>query len=175
MMLNKFNILNIIVIVVLGSFFYSTIGLKGVQPDNISNQISQREPWLRETSKSISEYMDYDESTTTIFSPGNIFLSLYTSSSFSIEKLEGLKNYLKEMGWSELPNGNHKDLSKSTVAESNKRSFDKVIVLCNNNATILIWMENPKDNNEITSIDPSTIIRLIYDAKLPCYTKNKVT
>ena len=101
--LKNTKISTVIAVILLCYFFYSTMGLEGVQPDDISEQISQREPWLRETSQSISDYMRDNESTTTVFSPGNIFLSLYTSPNFSTEKLEGLQNYLRKMGWYALP------------------------------------------------------------------------
>lgn len=172
-MLNKLKntkISTVIAVILLGYFFYSTMGLEGVQPDDISEQISQREPWLRETSQSISDYMRDNESTTTVFSPGNIFLSLYTSPNFSTEKLESLQSYLRKMDWYALPKKDYRLLSKSSVSESNERSFDEVVVLCKNNASILIWMDDAKDNH----IDPSTIVKLIYDSQLPCYEQGKV-
>jgi len=168
--LKNTKISTVIAVILLCYFFYSTMGLEGVQPDDISEQISQREPWLRETSQSISDYMRDNESTTTVFSPGNIFLSLYTSPNFSTEKLEGLQNYLRKMGWYALPKKDYRLLSKSSFSESNERSFDEVVVLCKNNASILIWMHDAKDNH----IDPSTMVRLIYDSQLPCYEQGKV-
>ena len=119
--------------------------------------------------------MDDDNSYTYLSYRTTLLVSYYTSPNFSIDKLYKLKTYLEQESWQQLPTENYigygsKSLSLS-LDMAGQTVTNSTVILCKNESTILIWMENLKGKYGNT-LDTKTMIRLLFDYRTPCFDLN---
>ena len=162
---------NILFLILLSGFLYFLTTAKSEGPENYEELMAQHEPWLRQVSKEISSVMDDDNSYTYFAYRTTLLVSYYTSPNFNVDKLYKLKTHLEQESWQQLPTENYIGYGSESLGMTGQPVTNSTVILCKNESTILIWMENVKGKYEHTN-DISTSIRLTYDFHSPCFNLN---
>ena len=115
--------------------------------------------------------MDDDNSYTYLSYRTTLLVSYYTSPNFSIDKLYKLKTYLEQESWQQLPTENYIGYGSKSLDMAGQPVTNSTVILCKNESTILIWMENLKGKYGNT-LDTKTMIRLLFDYRTPCFDLN---
>ena len=165
--IKKLKFSNILLFIFIAGFVYFLIVAEREGPENAKEQVEQQEPWLLETNKDIYEFMNDDSSSVWVSNTGVNFLSIFSSSNFSYQKLISLQKYLLNKGWQQLSMQSYAT-KDSELATWFGISMTDTVLLCKDKATVIIWMYDLKEKYD-TSENTSTMIDLIFDYRSPCY------
>lgn len=162
-------LLNSAVVILVISFMFTISNSPTPRPDGIETELEQKTPWLEQTFEKVAKFMGYEDANASISSRSSKFLSYYTSSEYSEDKLISLGQQLKSQGWQPTSLQQFNDLQNQSVLFTTSQEVnEKTIVLCKDNATVLIWVENLKGKYEHTK-NISTSIFVGHDYLSPCY------
>lgn len=159
---------DLLVLLCVAGMFYFFIVAKRAGPDDMRERVAQKESWLRQTSQEIADCMRYDDTNIFTTSAGLNFISSFSSPKYSKEKLINLNNHLIQEGWTKLSEDNYDEYNAMMLNQVISQPLDNAVVLCKNDTTIVLWMDNLKGLYQHTS-ETTTAISLIYDFRTPCF------
>lgn len=161
---------SMIVILIIGFMLtLSNSPMMGPEQIVLETELEQKTPWLEQTSKDIAAFMGYEDANVFVSSRSHKFVSYYTSPEYSEDKLINLGQQLQSQGWQPIGLQQFYDLQDPSVSFTTSQEVnDKTIVLCKDNATILIWLENLKGKYKHTE-NVATSIFIKHDYLSPCY------
>lgn len=169
-MINKvksLKISDVVICMFVAGMFYILLVAKRAGPDNMKELIAQREPWLKQITQEIAEYMNDDNAEVWTVSTGGRYVSSFSFPSYSIKKLNGLKNNFVQQGWYLLDPEQYVDKSEDLDVLLGMSS-DNTYMLCKDGAALIIWRDNLKEKYDFTT-DTGMKIDLWYSYQTPCF------
>ena len=132
-------------------------------------ELVAKESWLISQLNDIANFIHFEKSEYDYINREVWFTAWYVSPEYDQNKLVRLHNYLLKEGWVDMTDNIDKnDYIIKTSSRSNEAS-KHVRILCNNKATIFMYMTDMRDKYEYKSFETGTLVQLKYDYSLPCY------
>lgn len=165
------DILLVICVVVL---FIWTVDLEPDKDLEIYQQeLIEKEGWLISQLDDIANFINFNNSEYNHINRGVWFTAWYVSPEFNEKKLLRLHKHLIEKGWVDVTEQIDKNdyIAKTPVRSEEAAKY--IRILCNDKATIFMYMMDMRKIYEYESFDARTLVQLKYDYSLPCYNLNE--
>ncbi|WP_440464675.1 hypothetical protein [Psychrobacter sp. ASPA161_6] len=151
-------------------FFISFIKL---EPDKAlevyQQELIEKESWLIYQLNDIANFINFNKNEFDYINRKVWFTAWYVSPEFNEKKLLRLHSFLLKEGWVDMTDKIDKnDYIIKTSSRSDEAS-NHVRILCNNKATIFMYMIDMRNYYEYKSFKTGTLVELLYDSSLPCY------
>ena len=172
----KYSLYNIIFIIL---FFTIFIYFSQRETDEslliYQKELNHKENWLLSELEGIADFLDFKKNKYDYTNRDVWFIAWYVSPEFNKNKLWDLRNYLLKEGWVDLTEKIDKNDYISKTSSNSNITHKYVRILCNNKATIFMYMTDMSDNYESKSLEAGagTLVELFYDYSLPCYNLNE--
>lgn len=151
-------------------FFISFIKLEPNKELEIYQQeLIGKEDWLISQLDDIANFINFNNSEYDHINRGVWFTAWYVSPEFNEKKLLHLHKYLIEKGWVDFTEQIDKNdyIAKTPIRSEEAAKY--IRILCNDKATIFVYMMDMRKIYEYESFDARTLVQLKYDYSLPCY------
>ena len=156
-----YKISNILFITFVLIFFISFIDLEpDKELETFQQELVGKESWLISQLNDIANFIHFEKSEYDYINREVWFTAWYVSPEYDQNKLVHLHNYLLKEGWVDMTDNIDKnDYIIKTSSRSNEAS-KHVRILCNNKATIFMYMTDMRDKYEYKSFEtrPSQIL-----------------
>ncbi|MGP5435354.1 hypothetical protein [Psychrobacter alimentarius] len=128
-----------------------------------------KENWLISQLDDIANFINFNNSEYDHINRGVWFTAWYVSPEFNEKKLLRLHKYLIEKGWVDVTEQIDKNdyIAKTPIRSEEAAKY--IRILCNDKATIFVYMMDMRKIYEYESFDARTLVQLKYDYSLPCY------
>ena len=80
-----------------------------------------------------------------------------------------LEHNLLKRGWIDVTDSIDNDSYISLTVGKSNETAENMRILCNDKATILLYMTDMQKDIEYSSTEVRTLVELLYDYSLPCY------
>ena len=166
----NYKLSNLLFIVLFSIFFMSFIKLEPDKELEIYQQeLTAKESWLISELNNIVAFLNFDESDYDYTNREVWFYSYYYGYDFHKDRLLRLEHNLLKRGWIDVTDSIDSDsYTALTVGKSNETAKN-IRILCNDKATILLYMTDMQKDIEYSSTEVRTLVELLYDYSLPCY------
>ena len=132
-------------------------------------ELTEKESWLLSEMSKIALFLNFDESEYDYTNREVWFYSWYYGYDFNEGKLLRLKHSLIERGWTDMTNRMEKHDYTALVTVKSDEIAKNIQILCNDKATILLYMTDMQKDPDYKSTKVRTLIELLYDYSSPCY------
>lgn len=158
---------------VIAIFIWNTDLKKDEELEIYKKELIERESWLLTEMKNISTFMDlknseYDHTNREVW-----FYSWYYGYEFDKDRLLALYSHLKKTGWVDVTGVVDREDYNSRTAGNSDTTIENIHILCNNKATILLYITDMQNDEEYKDTEVRTLVELLYDYSLPCYDLNE--
>lgn len=136
-------------------------------------ELVKKESWLISELDDIAKFMNFKESDHRYSNRKVLFNSRYASPEYNYMKLEGLYEFLNRKGWVDITSRVDKEEYILKTASRSNQNTKNVRILCNNKATIFMYMNDMQNEYIIDLFKVRTLVHLKYDYTLPCYQLNE--
>lgn len=157
--------------------FVMFISLVNFKPDEkvelFEKELVKKESWLISELDSIASFMSFKESDHRYSNRQVLFDSRYASPEYDYIKLKGLYEFLTNRGWVDITSKVDKEEYILKTASRSKETAKHVHILCNNKATIFMYMTDMQSEYIIDLFKVRTLVHLKYNYTLPCYESNE--
>jgi len=155
-------------------FFISFIKLEPDKDLEIYQQeLIDKEGWLISQLDDIANFINFNNNEYSHINREVWFTAWYVSPEFNEKKLLRLHKYLIEKGWVDVTEQIDKDDYIAKTPVRSKEAAKYIHILCNDKATIFMYMMDMRKIYEYESFDARTLVQLKYDYSLPCYNLNE--
>lgn len=155
-------------------FFISFIKLGPDKDLEIYQQeLIDKEGWLISQLDDIANFINFNNNEYSHINREVWFTAWYVSPEFNEKKLLRLHKYLIEKGWVDVTEQIDKDDYIAKTPVRSKEAAKYIHILCNDKATIFMYMMDMRKIYEYESFDARTLVQLKYDYSLPCYNLNE--
>ncbi|WP_372860556.1 hypothetical protein [Psychrobacter sp.] len=136
-------------------------------------ELIEKEGWLISQLDDIANFINFNNSEYNHINRGVWFTAWYVSPEFNEKKLLRLHKHLIEKGWVDVTEQIDKNdyIAKTPVRSEEAAKY--IRILCNDKATIFMYMTDMQNDYEYESFDARTLVQLKYDYSLPCYNLNE--
>lgn len=136
-------------------------------------ELIEKEGWLISQLDDIANFINFNNSEYNHINRGVWFTAWYVSPEFNEKKLLRLHKHLIEKGWVDVTEQIDKNdyIAKTPVRSEEAAKY--IRILCNDKATIFMYMMDMRKIYEYESFDARTLVQLKYDYSLPCYNLNE--
>jgi len=136
-------------------------------------ELIEKEIWLIYQLNNIANFISFDINEYDYINREVWFTAWYVSPEFNKSKLLRLHNHLLKEGWIDFTNKIDKNdyIAKTPIRSDEATKY--IRILCNNKATIFMYMTDMQKIYEYESFDARTLVQLKYDYSLPCYNLNE--
>lgn len=141
--------------------------------ENFKQELVKKESWLISELDDISNFMNFKESDYRYSNREVLFDSRYVSPEYDHDKLIKLYNHLIGKGWVDVTNLIDKNDYLIKTASKSDLAIKNTLILCNEKATIFMYMTNMENDYTIDLFKVSTLVQLMYNYNLPCYKFNE--
>ncbi|MGP5492976.1 hypothetical protein [Psychrobacter celer] len=166
----KYKLSDISLIAFVVILFIWTIDL---EPDKkletYQQELTAKESWLISELNNIADFLNFDESDYDYTNREVWFYSYYYGYNFNKDRLLRLEHNLLKKGWIDVTNSIDNDSYTSLTVGKSNETAKNIHILCNNKATILLYMTDMQKDIEYSSTKVRTLVELLYDYNLPCY------
>lgn len=170
----EYKLSNILFVAFVFVFFISFIKLEPDKDLEIYQQeLIEKEGWLISQLDDIANFINFNNSEYNHINRGVWFTAWYVSPEFNEKKLLRLHKHLIEKGWVDVTEQIDKNdyIAKTPVRSEEAAKY--IRILCNDKATIFMYMMDMRKIYEYESFDARTLVQLKYDYSLPCYNLNE--
>ncbi len=169
-----FKLSDILLIVFVVILFIWTIDL---EPDErletYQQELKEKESWLLSELDDIADFLNFKESEYDYANREVWFYSWYYGYEFDEDKLLKLNRYLLKKGWVDMTDEIDKNDYMARIIGKSDETVNHIRILCNNKATILLYMTDMQKDVKYKSTEVRTLVELLYDYSLPCYDLNE--
>ena len=166
----NYKLSNLLFIVLFSIFFMSFIKL---EPDKgleiYQQELTAKESWLISELNNIAAFLNFDESDYDYTNREVWFYSYYYGYNFNKDRLLMLEHNLLKRGWIDVTDSIDNDSYTSLTVGKSNETAENMRILCNDKATILLYMTDMQKDIEYSSTEVRTLVELLYDYSLPCY------
>ena len=136
-------------------------------------ELVEKEGWLISQLDDIANFINFNNSEYNHINRGVWFTAWYVSPEFNEKKLLRLHKHLIEKGWVDVTEQIDKNdyIAKTPVRSEEAAKY--IRILCNDKATIFMYMMDMRKIYEYESCNARTLVQLKYDYSLPCYNLNE--
>lgn len=172
----EYKLSNILFVFVFFIFFISFIDLEPDKELEIYQQeLIEKESWLIPQLNDVANFINFNKSEYDYINREVWFTAWYVSPEFNKNKLLRLHSYLLKKGWVDMTDKIDKNNYIVKTSSSSDEIAKHIRILCNNKATIFMYMTDMRENYEYEYeySEARTLIELLYDYSLPCYDLNE--
>lgn len=170
----EYKLPDILLITFVIILFIWTIDLEPDKELEIYQQeLIRKESWLLSELDNIANFMSFRRSEYDYANREVWFYSWYYGYDFDKDRLLQLHDYLLRKDWVDITNQTDKNDYMARTIEKSDETVEHMRILCNDKATILLYMTDMQKDTEYESSNIRTLIELLYDYNLPCYDLNK--
>ena len=141
--------------------------------ERFKQELVEKESWLISKLDDIASFMNFKESDHRYSNRKVLFDARYVSSEYDYNKLIGLYSHLVGKGWVDVTNQVDRSEYIIKTASKSKESIERTLVLCNEKATIFMYMNDMQYDYTIDLFKARTLVHLMYNYNLPCYNLNE--
>lgn len=141
--------------------------------ERFEQELIEKESWLISELDDIASFMNFKEGDQRYSNREVLFDARYASPEYDYDKLIGLYNHLIEKGWIDVTNQVDRSEYIIKTASKSKASIEHTLILCNEKATIFMYMTDMQDDYIIDLFKTRTLVSLMYNYNLPCYNLNE--
>ena len=136
-------------------------------------ELIAKEGWLISQLNNIANFINSNNNEYDYINREVWFTAWYVSPEFNEKKLLRLHEHLIEKGWVDVTEQIDKNdyIAKTPIRSDEAAKY--VRILCNDKATIFMYMMDMRKYYEYESFDARTLVQLKYDYSLPCYNLNE--
>lgn len=170
----EYKLSNILLIAFVIILFVWAIDLKPDKELEIYQQeLIAKEGWLISQLNNIANFINSNNNEYDYINREVWFTAWYVSPEFNEKKLLRLHEHLIEKGWVDVTEQIDKNdyIAKTPIRSDEAAKY--VRILCNDKATIFMYMMDMRKYYEYESFDARTLVQLKYDYSLPCYNLNE--
>lgn len=170
----EYKLSDILLIAFVIILFVWAIDLKPDKELEIYQQeLIAKEGWLISQLNNIANFINSNNNEYDYINREVWFTAWYVSPEFNEKKLLRLHEHLIEKGWVDVTEQIDKNdyIAKTPIRSDEAAKY--VRILCNDKATIFMYMMDMRKYYEYESFDARTLVQLKYDYSLPCYNLNE--
>ena len=132
-------------------------------------ELVAKEGWLISELNNITAFLNFDESDYDYTNRKVWFYSWYYGYGFDKDRLLRLEHNLLKRGWIDVTDITDSNSYKALTVGKSNETAKNIRILCNDKATILLYMTDMQKDIEYSSTEVRTLVELLYDYSLPCY------
>ena len=170
----EYKLSDILLIAFVIILFVWAIDLKPDKELEIYQQeLIAKEGWLISQLNNIANFINSNNNEYDYINREVWFTAWYVSPEFNEKKLLRLHEHLIEKDWVDVTEQIDKNdyIAKTPIRSDEAAKY--VRILCNDKATIFMYMMDMRKYYEYESFDARTLVQLKYDYSLPCYNLNE--
>lgn len=170
----EYKLSDILLIAFVIILFVWAIDLKPDKELEIYQQeLIAKEGWLISQLNNIANFINSNNNEYDYINREVWFTAWYVSPEFNEKKLLRLHEHLIEKGWVDVTEQIDKNdyIAKTPIRSDEAAKY--VRILCNDKATIFMYIMDMRKYYEYESFDARTLVQLKYDYSLPCYNLNE--
>lgn len=170
----EYKISDILLVFCVVVLFIWTVDLEPNKELEVYQQeLVEKEGWLISELNNIADFLNFNDSDYDYTNREVWFYSYYYGYDFNKDRLLRLEHNLLKRGWIDVTDSIDNDsYTALTVGQSNETAKN-MRILCNDKATILLYMTDMQRDIEYSSTKVRTLVELLYDYSSPCYDLNE--